>query len=377
MKQLADLFKSALRSGNDEGCQLLIMAVGTFAFVLALAAIAIDGGLFAQTKRDLQNDVDAMVLAAVREMPDTSAAATIAATWASQNGVDAAEIVSVTYNVDCDGSSSPDSITISLARIQQTFLAQVMGITEATLNVCASARTGYAQAGPGLLPFGLLEEDSVIANVPPVCYLNDNDFFWDQTCVIKIPQPSETWTPGNSGPLRLDDVSNVNPTNYAATCDPPGSNSGADEYTENIVDGSECSYAPGDEVQTFTGSLVGPTCDAIDELLGANIDTFDDVFADADGDGVYEIVDTSSPRYILIPVVSVPEGSAGSSTNVTIKTFVTAYLSGCNGGLGADPASVELIPVKSKVFLNGIDFVEGVDPDYATDWPLYTIKLIS
>ncbi len=106
MKQLADLFKSALRSGNDEGGQLLIMAVGTFAFVLALAAIAIDGGLFAQTKRDLQNDVDAMVLAAVREMPDTSAAATIAATWASQNGVDAAEIVSVTYNVDCDGSSS-------------------------------------------------------------------------------------------------------------------------------------------------------------------------------------------------------------------------------------------------------------------------------
>lgn len=377
MKKLDNLFRSFLRKADNDGGQILIMAVGSFAFVLALAAIAIDGGLFAQTKREVQNDVDAMVLAAVREMPDTTLANAVALAWAGQNGVDDAEIVSITYDVDCDGASSPDTITVSLSRTQETFLAGIIGINDATLNVCASARTGYAQAGPGLLPFGLLEEDPEIVNDPAVCYFNDNDDFWDQICVIKIPQPSETWTPGNSGPLRLDDVSNVNPSNYAATCDPPGSNSGADEYTENVIDGSECSYAPGDEVQTFTGSLVGPTCDAIDELLGANADTFGDVFADADGDGVYEIVDTTSPRYILIPVVSVPEGSAGSSTNVTIETFVTAYLIGCNGGLGANSASVELIPVKSKVFLTGIDFVQGSDPEYMTDWPLHTIKLIS
>ena len=377
MNKFIDIAKTLLGKGNGESGQVLIMAAGTFTFVLALAAIAIDGGFFAHTKRDLQNDVDAMVLAAVRDMPDTSAASAVALSWAARNGVSNSEIASITFNHDCAGAASPETITVELSRSQPTFLARVMGINEATLTVCASARTGYAEAGPRLLPFGLLWDDPEIPNDPPVCYYDANDDFWGTECAVKIPSPSLTWTPGNSGPLRLDDSANTEPINYDPTCDPPGSNSGADEYDDNIINGADCSYAPNDEIQTFPGSFVGPTCDAIDELLLGNDDTIEQVFKDADGDGVYEIVDTTSPRYGLIPVVLVPEGSAGASTTVAIKTFAPVYIIGCDGGLGAQPASVLMIPMKSKIFLQGIDFVDPGNANYDNEWPLHTIKLIN
>jgi hypothetical protein len=371
----------ALKAGQSG--QVIIVAAASFAVVLFFASLAIDIGFFTEAKRSAQNDADAMVLAGVRELTNdgfTEAqrqedAEDIAMQWALLNDVDPAEVQSVVFDVSCSGEAIPRTVTVRLKRTQKTFLATTFGINSGELNVCATARTGLARGGPGLLPFGLLYDDPEIVANPPICYFDANPDFWDEECTIKIPKPNETWTPGNSGPLRLDDPSGVDPDNWQSDCSPPGATSGADEYIQNIEDGSDCGYAPGDHVQTKTGSMNNITCNSIADRLGGNTDPIDDVFTDTDGDGIYEVVDYTHPRYALIPVVIVPPGSSGSSTDVEIDRFVTAYLVGCQNG-ASNVANITVIPVKSNVYVAGIDFVDDGDPDYDENWPLNTIKLV-
>ena len=370
--------RTALRS---ERGQVIIVAAAAFAIVLFFASLAIDVGFFAEAKRSAQNDVDAMVLAGVRELTNDGFtdeqrqedAEDIAMQWAVLNDVDPAEVQQVLFDVTCSGDSVPRTITIRLKRTQRTFLATTFGINSGQLNVCATARTGLAIGGPGLLPFGLLYDDPEIFANPPVCYFNENSNFWNQECTIKIPKPNETWTPGNSGPLRLDDPTATYTVDF--DCDTENDTAGADEYIENIGEGSDCGYAVNDEVRTKTGSMNNITCNAINNKLQGNSDSLEDLFTDADNDGIYEIVDDTHVRFAMIPVVEVPEGSSGSSTEVRIDRFVTAFLVGCQNG-PSSVANVTLIPVRSDVYLAGIDFVDDSNSDYDDDWPLHAIKLV-
>jgi hypothetical protein len=124
--------------------------------------------------------------------------------------------------------------------------------------------------------------------------------------------------------------------------------------------------------------MKGPTCDAFSDLLSGNTDTFADVFGTPNIDGVYTIVDQTSPRFGIVPIVTV--SGSGSSADIEIKGFITVYISGacsgagCNGN-GGNPACVVITPVKSNVYQSGIDFAGGgLD---VTDNALRTIKLIS
>jgi hypothetical protein len=368
---------------SEERGQVIVLAGLSFAVVLFFASLTIDIGFFTEARRSAQNDADAMALAGVRELAGDGQTAEqrqedaedIAMEWAVLNDVDVSEVQDVAFNETCSGEATPNTVTVRLRREQKAFLAQLFGITSGQMNVCATARIGLAQGGPGLMPFGLLYDEPGVAADPPVCYFNGNTDFWDEECTIKIPKPNDTWTPGNSGPLRLDDPSGIEPTNWQPTCSPPGATSGADEYVENIQNGSDCGYAPNDKVQTKTGSMNNITCNQIDIRLAGNTDPISDVFTDSDNDGIYEIADETHPRFAIIPVVIVPPGSSGSSTKVVIERFVTAYLVGCQNGAN-NTANVTLIPVQSDVYLSGIDFVDDGDLDYDDDWPFLTIKLV-
>jgi len=356
-----------LFSAPGERGQMLVLAAGSLAVMLAFAALAIDVGFFAHTKRDLQNDADAMALAGVRELPRQTEAQDIAQQWATLNNVTSSEITSISFGVTCSGDSVPNTLTVRLQRTQNTFLAQIVGVTSANIKSCATARIGQAEAGGDLLPFGLLYNDP---NIAGVCYYNGNTDFWNQPCTIKIPKPDDTWSPGNSGPVRLDDPAD------AATNVPPGctGGSGTSEYQENIVDGSACYYAPGDELKPKTGSMANPTCTTITGML--NGDAENEVFSGLEGD-VYKVVDTKSPHYGIVPVVTVV--GQGSAAEITIIKFVPVYVVGCTQtGNGPNAlASVTVIPKKSWIFVEGIDFAGGGGPFSDSDWPLYTIKLVN
>ena len=387
MPRIFDLARNLYRSlqhlerARGERGQMIFLAAGSFVVVLIFASLAIDIGFFTGAKRSAQNDADAMALAAARELTNDGQsdaqreedATDIAMEWALLNDVDPSEVSEIAFGTTCTGEAVPRTVTVRLQRTQNTFLASLFGVTSGELNVCASARTGLAIGGPGLMPLGLLFDDPEVAADPPLCYFDGNANFWDEECTIKIPKPNETWTPGNSGPLRLDDPTAMYTVDL--DCITGDDTSGADEYVENIGEGSDCGYAINDDVRTKTGSMNNITCNAIDSKLAGNTDSLEDVFTDLDGDGIYEVVDDTHPRFGLVPVVIVPEGSSGSSTEVTIHTFVTVYLVGCTNGPNST-AYVTLIPVQSDVYLTGIDFVDDGDPNYDDDWPLHAIKLV-
>ena len=106
--------------------------------------------------------------------------------------------------------------------------------------------------------------------------------------------------------------------------------------------------------------------------------TLEDVFGTPDENGVYGPVDTTSPRYGLVPIVTA--SGSGSSADITILGFITVFLesacggAGCNGN-GSNPACVVVTPVKSHVYVAGVDIAGSgdlLDPETA----LRVIKLV-
>ena len=405
---------NALKRG--ERGQLVVLVAATMAVVVGFAALAIDIGFFTETRREVQNDADAVALASARELPQSETEATNRAIeWADDNNVAASERSSsdwITFDDRCSGGSVASNLstaTIRLVRNQTAFLARILGITDQNMHVCATAAKGKAKGSPDLLPWGILWDkwtgDTGVpgGSPPPVCHFDDDpdenladpkdpanreaplleenpDFWYDADdptlarCVIVIPSPSETWTSGNSGPLRIDD-NQAEPDNWKPNCDTDGSNGGDSEYEENLQEGSECGYSIDDEIQTKPGA-VPKTCEVLNTKFGGSgSDTIDDVFTDSDGDGVFETVNTANPHYGLVPVVYVQPGSSGSSTNVILRAFAPVFVHDCKKKAG--DFVITLTPVKSLVYVSGIEFVEpSEEVDFPDDWPIYTIKLI-
>jgi Flp pilus assembly protein TadG len=368
MKQINETRSARLSIfGNDDG-QMVVMGAIVLVAMLGIAALAIDVGFFLHTKREVQNDADAMALAAVRELPNTSDAQAIAMEWADKNSVAGAEIKSIVFGTTCTGESIDGTVTVRLQRTQTTTLAKVVGISSADLKACATARRGQATGGPGLMPLGILYDKP---NIAGVCYYNNNSNFWEEQCTVKVANPGpDQWIEGNVGPLRMDEGSGMDPT-----C--KDSNSGGAEFSENIKNGTKCGYAISNDVPPLTGAQTGPTCSAFAELIGSNADTFSDVFKEKE-DGVYTVVNTASPRYALLPVIKVAPGSSGSSVDVTIKMFVPVYIvdASCSGSGGNQLAVVKVIPAKSTIYVTGLDFVNP-GSGFGSDYPLFTIKLIN
>jgi hypothetical protein len=364
---------------EDERGQVLLIAAAGMVAMIGFAGLAIDTGFFFHTKRDIQNGADAMALAAVRQRPDDASSNAIAMEWADKNNIDAGEVVEIDFVNACDGEAIENIVTVRLERNQPTFLAGVLGITDADIAACATAQVGVAAAGDHLLPFGFHVEDPYPgANPQDVCYFYESDGsvnpnLWNNQCLVKIPKPSDSWGSGNAGALRLDEGGPA--SNYDGDCSP--GNSGASEYRENIEEGSECFYAVGDEITPKPGNMNGPTCTAFENRLAGNNDTLEDVFGTPDADGVYRSVDKSSPRFGIVPIVTV--SGNGSSADITITGFITVYIDGaCSGagcgGNGNNPACVVMTPVRSNIYLSGIEIAGGSVsmPDNA----LRTIKLI-
>jgi hypothetical protein len=141
--------------GQDRG-QVIVLTAFAMVVVLGFGALAVDIGFFAHTKRDLQNDADAMALAGAQELPDTMSADTKAYEWGTNNDVDlAGELVSIEFDTTCSGQSEPNTITVRLERTHPTYLARVLGITEGTMHACATAGRFSVGGGSGVVPWAL------------------------------------------------------------------------------------------------------------------------------------------------------------------------------------------------------------------------------
>jgi len=332
---------------RQERGQIIVLAAGAMVVVLGFTALAVDIGFFAHTKRDLQNDADAMALAGAQEIPDQGLANSKAQEWGTNNDVDLdGELVSIDFGTTCSGLSEPTTITVRLERSQPTFLARALGITSGTIRACATAGRFSLGGGSGAVPWGL--EDS--------CFTGAT---FGQTYTLKYDSQATSADcdsqGGNFGAMAVDE-SGAGPN---CTSIP-----GPDEerkYRKAIcfgairdlcsVTATNCSGEAGDdcsgspvsdhELCTEPGNMTGPTGDGVQYRMNhtsADCDTWEEVTFPEGG-----LRDTCNPwaatpatdsqRVILVPIVDGlwSEGGRHKVTIVDFAIFFLEYPPQCTG----------------------------------------------
>jgi len=147
--------------------QVIVVAVGVMALGLAAIMISVDAGWWLRDKRDAQNDADAIALAAVQELPDTTDAVDVGRIWANNNGIN--PDTQLATDVACDGftedggrfcfedknaDGDPDLVRVKVSRPSNSFIAEALGVGSPTLNPQAAAAKIRAY-GACVLPWAI------------------------------------------------------------------------------------------------------------------------------------------------------------------------------------------------------------------------------
>jgi hypothetical protein len=307
--------------------------------VLGFAALAIDIGFFAHTKRDLQNDADAMALAGAQEIPDQVLANSKALEWGTNNGVDLnSEVLSIEFGTTCSGATEPNTITVRLQRSQPTFLARAVGITSGTLHACATAARFSVDRFTGAAPWGI--EDNCLWGADGQRGGGD-DITLGRTITLKYDADNSGGecdaNTGNFGALAID------LTGATACGDEPGESTPR-KYGDAICWGAitplhvhtqgTCDSDPGGCVRTEPGNVIGPTKKSVDYLfdhVSPQCDTWEEI-VDTDNGTLRAKCNPLSEAYVggpsivkLIPVLHGLWGATGSS-DIPIVDFVFVVL---------------------------------------------------
>lgn len=304
--------------GRESG-QTLIVAALIMAVVMGFTALAVDVGLFLEERRDNQNDADAMALAGVQYLPTyPDLAVNAAKQWGLKNGVAAGDIVKIEPRARYVAN---DSLYVELKTQFGWLFGRVLGKTTSPVPAKARALVGSLGGTNNLMPWALLVGDTncLDATGKPI---------YGSTCAVKVGSDCCAIT-GWYGALDYD-----------------GTGGGSAEYESNIIDNTtntmycikgdtdpDCVTAIG-VVDVLSGNKVGGTNQGINERLsehpcdtnGNGVDDFSEVFrANTSGSGAAYTVICSSPRLVVIPIVSY---SSVPVATVTLKGWTLGYLEG-------------------------------------------------
>ena len=141
--------------------------------LIGMAALGLDMGIAYNSKSKLQNAVDSVALAAVRELPITKAkdwndvVVPIAKEYAALNGIDDVEndfnITALNVdripitNVTNLNAGDINGIQISKKTVENYYFAQVIGIKEGVISADATAELVPIEGARGLLPIAISE----------------------------------------------------------------------------------------------------------------------------------------------------------------------------------------------------------------------------
>lgn len=255
-------------AGRDSG-QILIAAVLLIPVLLGMSALAVDLGSYAAERRSLQNDADAMALAAAQDLPDATAAQASAQSWATKNRVDWSTVA-----LSVSGGSVDPEVSVSISRPHAFQLISALGVGPQNVGASAVAAK-YSPGGVGGLMPWAITQDTVNSTSP-------GD-------LVTIKYGAGGGTTGNYGAIDLDGngastyrdtiehgssgvaCSTAMPNCSTSSC--PGSYPGTCAENAASCDGPECDSEP--------GNMVGPTDTGVQYRLdhtSAACNSFSDVF---------------------------------------------------------------------------------------------------
>jgi hypothetical protein len=281
-------FHWLLKATDERGQALILFAAGLVGFI-ALVGMAVDVGQVVQTRTDLQKTADAAAFAAAQDLPNIAAAEATAADYVNVNSNGSA------FAVIAFGAGNTSVTVEAHRRVDYAFL-RVVGLGGTDVSARASVRVGSYSGGSGLMPWGLIANNSSNSELlGNDCYVNTapngNVVFLQNTpCRLKSGAGSNAG--GDFGALALDGP-------------------GADTYRDSIINGSTNTFSRGDRVNPQTGNVVGPTRQGMDARFslpspaGCPGHGRDQVLIDNPTNGTVSIRPNCehSPRIVVIPVV--------------------------------------------------------------------------
>jgi Flp pilus assembly protein TadG len=290
--------------GKSKGQAVVVIAL-VLPVLIGAIALGADVSVFYFNWLQLQKAADASVLAGANYLPDNpTTAKSTANAYAQTNGAKVAEIISTTV--------SPDNLTITmnLKRTVPYYFAKVLGMTNGTVSVIASASpqfppTTVNATQPSQLPPGgdnNGNNGTDCANIGSCGLVPiglDAVYVHDQQITLQQGQVG----PGNWDLLALG-------------------GQGGNNLRTDIANGYNGMVSVNDWVTTEPGKKVGPVDQGFqDRLTRAQ---------SVDSTGSYSSHHLDNPRVVILPVVDW-EGQNGRK-QVLVKAFASVWLDSYNGG---------------------------------------------
>jgi hypothetical protein len=216
----------------------LVQIAMVIVVLLGVASLAIDGGLIFAARNQLQSAVDASVLAAASGLivgEDEATAKAIA--FAREN-----TCINRSVNVSSGDVTFPavDQVRVSTDHTVQLYFGRIFGVRTANITAEATAALGTLTGSGNIKPWAI----------------PDLDYTLGEQVVLKSGQLG---APG------------TNPSYYYPVDFPPVNRGtpipGAQTYWDNIINGSDGPIFIGDELLVEPGNMIGPTRQAVTELI--------------------------------------------------------------------------------------------------------------
>jgi hypothetical protein len=272
-----------------------VVVVVTMVSLLGMAALVLDLGYGFVVKRQAQAAADASALAAVQALPDTAAAGTASASYASRNFSGDTRQVTITYS---SRFSTDDTANTHATATAPSFFGKLLGFSSYAAGATASATVGsYTGWANNVSPWTV---DRPHAH---------NDF--GSTITFKVASGNDKFTPGNFGAVQLP----IRELGCAL-------GNGTTNYRDLIIRNSHsCLVQVGDTLQSETGDLGANTGNALHDR-GA-VTGFDPYSVlQLRSDGSYEITDYNNANVILIPIVDNFSNGATTFHVTTLAWFI-------------------------------------------------------
>jgi hypothetical protein len=300
--------------------QVAPLIAGIVVVLIGSVALGTDVAVHYFNWMQMQKATDIAVLAGAHWLPDEpSQAITTAQQFAESNGIAAAEISSTTV------AANDLAISMTVQRTVPYYFAQVLGMTNATLKVSASAAP---QGPPECVGCSSSAKTPGAPNLPPAACVNTGDC---QLIPIGLDS-STTYSNGESITLQQGEVGLSGNWDLLALGGVGGNN-----LRENIADGASsmvsvgnCSSPDATQatgcVTTEPGQKVGPVDQGFQDRL--------DAAASSDPSGTFSTHTATDPRVLVLPVVTWTGKNGRSEVPVTgfAAVWLDGYGTGKNGG---------------------------------------------
>jgi hypothetical protein len=286
-------------NSKDRGSTLVFTAIAV-GMILAFSAIAIDLGVVATAKSQLQTAVDASSLAGASGLFHNESEATQRAiTFAAMNNCIHRPVLIGAENVTFPEEGR---VRVEATHPIALYFARVIGKDSADIHAVAEAEMGPLTGSSRVKPWAIPDYDYVLG----------------QLALIKA---------GSSDP---PDAS----TSFFYCVDFPPINkgtpiTGGDEYYDNILTGSGITIEIGDRLQVEPGNMVGPTAHGVDYLIDQDPDAYWDPATNTIKGSLFP--EFTSPRVCKVSMYTETDPPASGRDEVVVVRLGAFFLEEMQG----------------------------------------------